>query len=81
MDMLRNSDFQRKDESEIIQKIDIMLSSQSKQPHKCQLMFVKGFFLWIADKEATLDLWLVAMEEAADLKINVRIFIFILTKN
>lgn len=78
MDMLRNPDFQRKASSEIIQSIDIMLSSQTKHTYKCQLMFIKGFFLWITDQEATLDLWLMTMEEAGDLEINVRIFNFIL---
>lgn len=72
--MLRNSDFRQKPTAEIVQKIDTMLSFVSNRSFKCQLMFIKGFFLWSNDLEATLRLWLTAMEEAADLKVNVSIF-------
>lgn len=72
--MLRNAEFRQKSTAEILQKIDTILSSQHKRTFKCQLMFIKGFFLWTNDQEAALDLWLMAMEEATDFNINVRLF-------
>lgn len=72
--MLRNTDFRLKSTTEILHKINTILDSQSKRNFKCQLMFIKGFFLWANDQEETLQLWLTAMEEATDLKINVRFF-------
>lgn len=73
-DMLRNADFRRKSTSEIIQKIDTILSFQSRRTFKCQIIFIKGFFLWAddLDLEAGLHSWLMAMEESTDLNINVR---------
>lgn len=69
--MLRNSVFQRKSTAEIIDKIDTILSFQPKRSFKSQLMFIKGFFLWTNDPEASLQWWLVAMEEDADSQVNV----------
>ncbi len=45
-------------------------------------MYIKGFFLWTNDPEASLQWWLMAMEEAADSRVNVSEseWIVILTK-
>lgn len=76
--MLKNSKFLLRSTSEIIQKIDTILSSQSKRSFKSQLMFIKGFFVWTDDladnPQEALNLWLNAIQEATDLDINVRIF-------
>ncbi|XP_037035021.1 uncharacterized protein LOC119073568 [Bradysia coprophila] len=69
-DMLRNEEFRRKSSAAIIDKIDTILDAHPKQCFQCQLMFIKGFFLWTVDKEAALHLWLNAVEEATDLKVN-----------
>lgn len=74
MDMLRNSEFQKKSTSDIIHVIDNALSGQTKQNFKSQLMFVKGFYVWTVDQNEALDLWLMAMEEATVLKKKVRFF-------
>ncbi len=72
-DMLRNADYRRRSASEIVRMIDTILSSQSKQTYKVQLNFIKGFFLWLDDKDGTLHSWLLAMKESTDMKINVRL--------
>lgn len=75
--MLRNSDFRRKSTVEILQKIDTILSSQHKRSFKCQLMFIKGFFLWTNDDvEASLELWLKAMEEGTGVNTNINVVRF-----